>query len=84
VGRGALKRKTRMARPLIRFAAATLSLVCLLAAGGCSSGGAPITKKDEDLMRRPVGSVPMPPEAAAAMQRANENAARAARQPARR
>ena len=54
--------------------AAALALA-LLATAGCGGGGGTVTKQEEDLMRRPVGSTPMPTEAAAAMQKANREAA---------
>ncbi len=67
--------QTRARTPAIPVFGAAAALLALAVTAGC--GNAPsgeITKRDEEMMRRPVGTTPMPPEAAKAMQQANERA----------
>jgi hypothetical protein len=58
-----------------------LLLMGALFAGCQKDADKAMTKQDEDAMRKPLGQ-PMPPEAAAAMQRANQMPPQAAQPPA--
>lgn len=71
-----------MARRSVPAQGVLLVLLSALAISGCGGGGAnqPLSPKDEDLMRKPVGAVPMPPEALAAMQRGSAAAPAATKQ----
>lgn len=71
-----------MTRPALGMPLVPLALL-LLMMGGCKGApsAAPLSQQQEQAMRRPVGSNPMPPEAARAMQNANQKARQQATQP---
>jgi hypothetical protein len=75
-GFGLSPKEEKMAQRFVPAHAALLVMVIGLGVSGCggSDATAPLSKQDEELMRRPVGSVPMPPEAMKAMQQGNVTA----------